>query len=502
MEPAATDLRRTADSSKSPARRHPVRITSTPTARATLCLAAAALLVTGCASRQTSSSSSSKLPKLLIATTADAAAPAAAAAIAPAAGGPENRTGIFGGYVIAGTLPDQPTHAPIYLWPSTKPTQSDVVKLAAALGLNGTPIRHAHGWDLKTAAGELRLRDDQGQQWSYVRADTAQCPPFQTDIDNPDGVSTGFGCAVAVSPAAGTRVDGPDEAATKAAAASLLTALGITGDQQFSAGAPTSYLNVSPKVAGLPTQGIDTNINVDARGITGATGQLQAPTAGDDYPLQTAKAAFDSLAARPQPMIAMYCGPVPNGPNRFGGVAPSAGTANGATTTIESGPPAVPSPTSTPSAVPPTKPIAPPVPVNSASVGSPPADATQPVEVSPVPCPTPEPTKITGAHLGLEVEYNATTAGATILVPAWFFTVADGSVATTAIAVDPAYLGTPPQPSDVAIGGGTSAGSGGGGGASGFSAVPPVGPPAVAPSADGPSVGAPEASAVAPKPSS
>ena len=471
-----------------------MRVTSTPTARATLYLAGAALLVTGCASQKTSSGST--LPKLLIATTAAGAAPAAAAAIAPGtAGGPETRMGIFAGYVIAGTLPDQPTHAPIYLWPSTKPSQSDVVKLASALGMSGTPTRHTYGWELKTAAGDLRVRDDQGQRWSYNRADTEPCPAFQTDIDNPDSVSTGFGCAVAVAappvaaspavgaPAAGAPTvapptfsppaNGPDEATTKAAAASLLTALGVTGDEQYSSGAPTSYLTVSPKVAGLPTQGIETNVNVDARGITGATGQLQAPTAGDDYPLQTAKAAFDSLAARPQPMIAMYCGPIPGGgPNRFGGVAPSAGGAKGA--------PA-------PSAVGAPTPIAPPAPVNSGSADSPPADATQPVEVPPVPCPTPEPIKITGAHLGLEIEYNATTAGATILVPSWFFTLADGSVATTAIAVDPSYLGTPPQPSDVAIGG-SSAGSSGGGGASGFSAVPPMPPPA--------------ASAVAPKPAS
>ena len=99
--------------------------------------------------------------------------------------------GLFPGYVIAGTLPDQPTHAPIYLWPSTKPSQADVAKLAAVLGLTGTPQRHAHGWDLKTTTGELRVRDDQGQQWSYGRADILACPSFQVDIDNPDGVSGG-----------------------------------------------------------------------------------------------------------------------------------------------------------------------------------------------------------------------------------------------------------------------------------------------------------------------
>src|SRR5437763_698738 len=141
MEPTGVRQRRTA------------MRTSTPAARATLCLAAATLLIAGCGSQK--ASSSSKLPKLLIAT--EAAVPAAAAAgaaLAPGtSGGPDTAMGLFPGYVIAGTLPDQPTHAPIYLWPSTKASEAEVAKLAAVFGLTGTPQRHAHGWDLRTATG-------------------------------------------------------------------------------------------------------------------------------------------------------------------------------------------------------------------------------------------------------------------------------------------------------------------------------------------------------------
>ena len=111
-------------------------------------------------------------------------------------------------------------------------------------------------------------------------------------------------------------------------------------------------------------------------------------------------------------------------------------------------------------------------------VDSAPAESA-PVDSAPVTCPTPEPIKITGAKLGLEIEYNATSSGATILVPSWFFTLADGSVATTAIAVDPSYLGTPPQPTDDGTGGGGNTGS---------IAVPPA-PPSAAPTT--PSVAAP-----------
>jgi len=143
-----------------------VRVTSSPTGRATLCLLAAALLVTGCTNR--------KLPKLVIATTA---------------GNPQNGKGFSGpgGYDLAGNFPDQPTHARIYLWPSRKTNQSDVVKLASVLGLSGVPTRHAHGWDLTSANGELRMRDDQGQLWHYDAADQSRCDAANFDIDEIPG---------------------------------------------------------------------------------------------------------------------------------------------------------------------------------------------------------------------------------------------------------------------------------------------------------------------------
>ncbi len=111
-------------------------------------------------------------------------------------------------------------------------------------------------------------------------------------------------------------MQGPDETTTKAAAASLLSKLGITGSEQFDASSPTSTLTVAPQIGGLPTQGIETRVDVDAMGIRAATGRLVDPKADTDYPLQTATAAFKSLADRPMPMIAMYCGPTPVGAAR------------------------------------------------------------------------------------------------------------------------------------------------------------------------------------------
>ena len=412
---------------------------------AVLAIVTAGVLLAGCASKNAATGTGGTPPKLLIGTgtsegdaapmMAAAGAPAGGAAIAPmpVRGGYAG----FGGYVLSGTLPTEPTHAPIWTWQSGKASESDVTKLASALGLSGTPQRHAYGWDLKTSAGELRVRDGDGEQWSYDRADANPCPTYQTDIDNPSDVSVGFGCAVSVSPVtpgspAPTPVQGPDETATKAAAVSLLSTLGVKGAEQFNASSPTSTLTVAPQIDGMPTQGIETNVDVDATGIRAATGRLVDPKAGDDYPLQTATAAFKSLADRPMPMIAQYCGPmaigapVPaaSGPNTKFPLNPSpsdvpAPVASGPNTNFQLQPTPSASPTG-PNVKFPLNPGAtaspntvlvasPPPPVSAPAIGSGAPIAVPPVE-SAYPCPTPVPQKVTGAVIGLQLEYNATGA--------------------------------------------------------------------------------------------
>ena len=462
---------------------------------AAIAVVTAALLLAGCASKNSATSAGGTPPKLLIGTSAgNAAAPMMAAAGAPAGGAAiapmPVRGGYagFGGYVLSGTLPTEPTHAPIWTWQSGKASEADVTKLATALGLTGTPQRHAYGWELTTSAGDLRVRDTDGEQWSYNRADANPCPAYQTDIDNADGASVGFGCAIAVAPATpGTPitapVQGPDETATKTAAASLLSKLGVTGSEQFNASSPTSTLTVAPQIDGMPTQGIETNVDVDAKGIRAATGRLVDPKAGTDYPLQTAKAAFASLADRPMPMIAQYCGPIPvdggpmppvpvaSGPNTKFPLNP---TASAVPAPVASGPntkfPLNPGASASPNTVLVASPA--PAPVSGPAIDSGGPTAVPPVE-SAYPCPTPAPQKVTGAVIGLQVEYNgsgATTAadgstsgGSNIMVPTWFFTVEGSTYPLTVIAVDPSFLGdqTP---------------------------IPPIGAPAASTSAVGPAL--------------
>jgi hypothetical protein len=458
---------------------HPVHVGR---ASAAIALVTAGLMLAGCASKGSNSASSSAPPKLLIGTgsagsvagpmvAAGAQAPANGAAVAPEPA----HIGMFGGFVLTGTLPTTPTQAPIYVWQAAKAAQTDVTRLAAALGLTGTPVRHAYGWELSTSAGDLRVRDGGGEEWSYDRADAIACPSYQVDVDNPDGAEIGVACAFS---SANTQAppQGPDETTTKTAAASLLSALGVSGDEQFNVGVPASTLTIAPQVDGMPTQGIETNVDVDARGIKAASGRLDAPKASTVYPLQTAAAAFKSLADRPEPMIAMYCGPmrggpipgpiingpIVNGPVASGPAVPIA-TPTGPNVKFPLNPAASSSPNTVLVASPP-----PPLASGGAPGSAPDVPISSGPAESPYPCPTPEPQKVTGAVLGLQLEYDATGSGSNILVPAWFFTVADSTYPTTAIAVDPSFLGDQAVPPI----GGASAISGSGGASAGVAATP------------------------------
>ena len=132
--------------------------------------------------------------------------------------------------------------------------------------------------------------------------------------------------------------NGPDDGHARAAAAALLAGLKVTGAEQVDVGAPTSTVTVTQSVNGLVTEGLETSVTVDATGVEAATGRLEQPTKGDDYPLRTAKDAFADLNDRPRMMLMPYCGPmpmrIPDGPtgkfplNSAGpAVAPSPGVA-------------------------------------------------------------------------------------------------------------------------------------------------------------------------------
>jgi hypothetical protein len=281
------------------------------------------------------------------------------------------------------------------------------------------------------------------------------------DVDGSANGAT-VGCAVAVppaatapgsSPASPPASSGPDAAQVRAWAGPLLAALDVTAADsaaaQVEVGDPYSSLTVSPTIDGMPTQGLETSVQADVKGITSASGRLTQPTAGQTYPLRTAKAAFQALKDQPQPEYSMYCGiapdsvdPKPSAQSKGSSPATGSGTATVNTTAPAPVPPAP---------VPPTKPGAVPV---------------------PKPCPTPVPTRVTGARLGLLVTWESLPASRggedEIVVPAWFFSISsptDWAAGPTMIAIAPSLLAGPvTQPGTGVLPGVIGGGTGSGGG--------------------------------------
>jgi len=213
-------------------------------------------------------------------------------------------------YPLRGTLPGGPPTAAVYRFGTTAVTRSDAAALASALGVTGTPVRHPHGWEIATTAGEVRVRDG-GSAWSFSRG-ASGCPSYVVDIDNADGATSANGCAVAptmtVPPGASAP---PSDTTALSAARPALRAAGLDPASArvlpASAGYPLRTVVLDPVVAGLATSGVRTVVDVDRAGVLGATGVLATPTAGESYPIVSAAAALDRLRAMPRPEIAIAC---------------------------------------------------------------------------------------------------------------------------------------------------------------------------------------------------
>ena len=434
-------------------------MTSTSTSSATrtcLGVVALALGLAACGSQVAGTGGSGPLPVLRIGT----AQYGATDAVAPRASG--TGTGSVGQgqdpYPLRGTLPTGPSSAKVYRFGDAAVDGSDVATLATVLGVTATPVRHPHGWDVATKAGEVRVRDD-GSAWSFSRG-TSACPSYAADIDDVGAVSmsgcavavppsTSTGGAVATGPAAGVgpcpgpsapgtpqtsctttepsttattpaTVAAPTDPAALGAAGPVLSAAGLDPAQARvlagTDGYPVRTVVLDPTVDGLRTSGDRTVVDVDTDGVLGATGVLATPTAGDSYPIVTAAAALDLLRAMPQPEIAIAC--------VQGKVCPGIG-----------------------------------------------------------------PKPVTGAVLGLSMAYDA---GAPVLVPAWLFTVTGSDEPVAVVAVEQKYLADPTQgpnpvgsgpdassaPNPGSSGGGSDSSPGSPGGSGPATPVPVTEPPA------------------------
>ncbi|MFC6238825.1 hypothetical protein [Longivirga aurantiaca] len=300
------------------------------------------------------------------------------------------------GWTLDGTLPAGPGSGPVLRFTGA-PGEDDVRALAAALGLTAAPDKRAHGWVVDGPTGELRVRSDASGQWSFAR--TIDCPTYYVDVDSSDG-NTGVSCAVAESPGAASDLPLLTDDAALAAAAPVLAAAGVSASPRVLAGAggqsgTVAVVVADPTVADLPTSGLRSVVDVDAQGVLGATGWLGDLSTDGDYPVVSARTAFDRLDAMPRALADIGCPEIAPGP-------------------MES-----------------------------------PAD-----DPMPIPCKV-DPLVITGATFGLMLNWEDRTP---ILVPAWLFDVTGWDDPMAQVAVADQYLADPtplPEPS-TGTGGGSA----------------------------------------------
>ena len=173
-------------------------------------------------------------------------------------------------YQIAGALPNGPAEGSVYQLPGAQADPATVGRLAAALGLTGSPKHTPEGWSVASVVGQLLVADEPGLPWNFRGATPA---------------------------AAGTT--GPARAAAARMAEPVLAAVGLApAEPTITAGAPLTLVTVDPVVDGLPTAGFSTVMHLTADGPLYAGGWLAKPTRGDTYPLVGAREAVAAAAGR------------------------------------------------------------------------------------------------------------------------------------------------------------------------------------------------------------
>ncbi|MEX3107235.1 MULTISPECIES: hypothetical protein [unclassified Streptomyces] len=190
-------------------------------------------------------------------------------------------------YRATGALPDGPTSAPVY-WATGEVDQSEVTRLAKALGVEGTPVVEGPAW--RVGGGQdgtgpvLRVNRTAPGMWTYIR--------YSAGTDNCPGITT---CA---KQPMDTTVDPVSEAVAEDAAEPVLKAVGLDDakvDASQTAGAQR-VVNADPVLDKLPTNGWTTGITVSGQGeVVSGTGQLAAPEKGASYPVLSAARTLELL---------------------------------------------------------------------------------------------------------------------------------------------------------------------------------------------------------------
>ncbi|MFF2325854.1 MULTISPECIES: hypothetical protein [unclassified Streptomyces] len=192
-------------------------------------------------------------------------------------------------YRASGTLPEGPRTAAVRRAEGTV-TAAEVVRLATALGVPGTPRAEGTSWkvgpDGDGSGPVLRVNKQAPGTWSFARYGS--------------GGTDDCGRATACSSGKAGPGDGSpvSESAARAAAAPVLKAAGQDGAALDTGQLMGSVrvVNAEPVVDGLPTHGWSTGIQVGPNGdVVGGSGRLKGLEKGDSYPVISAGEALKQL---------------------------------------------------------------------------------------------------------------------------------------------------------------------------------------------------------------
>lgn len=193
-------------------------------------------------------------------------------------------------YKAEGEMPDGPESAPVYRV-SGEVTEGQVAELAAALGVDGTPVAQGQAWTVgaKDAAGpSLQVNKAAPGTWTFHRyaPRTDACESTTVCSKGP----------------ANPADDPVSPEAAEQAAAPILKAVGqddakIDTSQVIGA---QRVVNANPMVGGMPTYGWTTGLTIGTEGeVVGGSGQLKAAGEGDTYPVLSAEKTLGLMNKAP-----------------------------------------------------------------------------------------------------------------------------------------------------------------------------------------------------------
>ncbi|MEW2271226.1 hypothetical protein [Streptomyces griseofuscus] len=194
-------------------------------------------------------------------------------------------------YVAQGALPRGPGSASVY-GAGAEVRVDQVLRLAKALGVSGTPVAEGHGWRIggKDGSGPtLQVNRDAPGSWTFSRyaPGTDDCKKGPLCATGPVG-PTGAPVSAAVA---------------GKAAAPVLRAAGLAG-ARTDAGqvmGKQRVVTADPVVGELPTTGWATGLTISGQGeVVGGHGLLSTPAKGATYPVLDAEKTLALMNAAPK----------------------------------------------------------------------------------------------------------------------------------------------------------------------------------------------------------